>query len=106
MAQTYMAQGRVEAGAREATLELLLDGWLEDARAGRLSRVLAGDVDSVTALNRRARAHRVRTGEVAAEGVQLEDGTTVGVGDVVVTRLNMRGLVTNRGGSRTATTGS
>jgi ATP-dependent exoDNAse (exonuclease V) alpha subunit len=97
VAQTYIAQGRVEAGAREDMLDLLLDGWLTDARAGRYSLMLAGDAETVSALNARARAHRVGAGEVAAAGVQLEDGTTVGVGDVIVTRLNMRALVTTRG---------
>ena len=59
VADTYMAQGRVEAGAREDMLDLLLDGWLTDAKAGRYSLMLAGDVETVTALKARARAHRV-----------------------------------------------
>ena len=59
--------------------------------------MLASDAETVAALNARARAYRVRAGEVETAGVQLEDGTTVGIGDVVVTRLNMRALVTTRG---------
>lgn len=39
----------------------------------------------------------VVAGEVATDGVPLGDGTTVGVGDVVVTRLNHRALATGRG---------
>jgi ATP-dependent exoDNAse (exonuclease V) alpha subunit len=34
---------------------------------------------------------------VTSEGVRLCDGTTAGVGDVVVTRLNQRALTTGRG---------
>lgn len=59
--------------------------------------MLAGDIQTVTDLNQRARAHRIRTGQASADGVRLSDGTTAGVGDVVVTRLNRRALTTGRG---------
>ena len=59
--------------------------------------MMAADAETVADLNARARAHRVAVGEVAAEGVRLADGVTVGVGDVVVTRHNQRALVTGRG---------
>jgi ATP-dependent exoDNAse (exonuclease V) alpha subunit len=59
--------------------------------------MLAADTQTVTDLNRRARAQRVRAGHVAADGVQLADGTTAGVGDSIVTRLNQRALATGRG---------
>lgn len=59
--------------------------------------MLASDIQTVTDLNQRARAHRVRTGAVTPDGVHLADGTTAGVGDVIVTRLNGRALATGRG---------
>jgi ATP-dependent exoDNAse (exonuclease V) alpha subunit len=60
--------------------------------------MVAADADTVDELNTRARAWRVRAGQVAAQGgVRCGDGTVVGVGDVVVTRLNVRALTTGRG---------
>ena len=97
MAETYIDQGRVESGTREDMLDLLFDAWLTDTRAGRRSLMVAADAQTVTDLNIRARAHRVAAGEVAEDGVRLEDGTTIGLGDVVVTRLNVRALATGRG---------
>lgn len=50
----------------------------------------------VAQLNERARADLIAAGRVEAEGVGLHDGTTAGVGDLVVTRLNDRRLTTGR----------
>jgi ATP-dependent exoDNAse (exonuclease V) alpha subunit len=94
---TYLAHGRVQSGDREDMLDLLFDAWATDTRAGRSSLMLAADTQTVNDLNQRARAYRVRTGQVAADGLQLSDGSTVGVGDSVVTRLNERALTTGRG---------
>jgi len=97
VADTYVAQGRAEAGGREDMLDLIFDGWVTDTSAGHTSLMLAADAETVADLNVRARAHRVAAGEVSQAGVRLGDGTTVGVGDVIVTRLNRRALVTGRG---------
>ena len=97
VARTYVAQGRVEAGTRENMLDLLFDAWLTDTRAARRSLMVAADAQTVADLNTRARVHRVAAGEVAEAGVRLEDGTIIGVGDVIVTRLNLRALATGRG---------
>ncbi len=96
-ADTYAAHDRVESGGREDMLDLIFDGWLADTRAGRTSLMLAADAETVADLNARARAHRVATGGVNTAGVALRDGTTIGVGDQVITRLNRRELVTGRG---------
>ncbi|KRF26514.1 TrwC relaxase [Phycicoccus sp. Soil803] len=97
VAATYLTHDRVQAGTREDLLDLLFDAWRADTSAGRRSLMLSADTQTVTDLNTRARDHRVATGEVAGDGVRLGDGTTVGVGDVVVTRLNHRTLATGRG---------
>jgi len=97
VAAAYVERGRVESGSREDMIDLIFDGWLTDVTSGRISLMLAADAATVADLNARARAHRVEVGEVAAEGVRLADGVTVGVGDVVVTRHNQRALVTGRG---------
>lgn len=78
-------------------LDLLYEGWLTDQRAGRTSLMVAADADTVDELNARAREWRVRAGDVRSHGVRCGDGTIVGYGDVVVTRLNVRALTTGRG---------
>ena len=93
---TYIAKGRVEGGDRESMLDLLHDAWATDLRAGRTSLMVAADAQTVTDLNGRARATRVRTGEVDAAGVPLASGSTAGVGDLIVTRRNHRGLTTGQ----------
>ena len=93
---TYTAHGRVEGGDRESMLDLLHHAWATDVRAGRTSLMVASDAQTVTDLNDRARATRVRAGEVAPTGVALASGSTAGVGDLVVTRRNHRGLTTGQ----------
>lgn len=97
VATIYLDQGRVESGTREDMLDLLFDAWLTDTHSGRRSLMVAADAQTVTDLNTRARAHRVTAGDVAEDGVRLEDGTTIGLGDVIVTRLNLRAIATGRG---------
>jgi ATP-dependent exoDNAse (exonuclease V) alpha subunit len=97
IAATYLHHGRVESGAREDLLDLLFDAWRTDTKAGRSSLMLAADTQTVADLNARARTHRIRTGQVTSNGVRIADGTTAGVGDVIVTRLNQRALATGRG---------
>ncbi|GAA2161088.1 conjugative relaxase-like TrwC/TraI family protein [Humibacillus xanthopallidus] len=91
-AAAYVARGRVEGGARESMLDVLFEAWRADTRAGRRSLMMAADAQTVADLNARARADRVATGDVTAHGVLVEDGSTLGIGDVVVTRLNQRTL--------------
>ncbi|WP_156253896.1 ATP-binding domain-containing protein [Pseudactinotalea terrae] len=64
--------------------------WTEDLAQGRTSIMVAATNDDVAYLNERARLHRVVAQEVADDGVRLADGTTAGVGDIVVTRQNDR----------------
>ncbi|MFW5473141.1 MobF family relaxase [Knoellia sp. CPCC 206450] len=97
VAGEYVSHGRVESGQRGDMLDLLFEAWLTDRLAGRASLMAAADADTVDELNARAHAWRVRAGEVAPEGVRCGDGTVIGVGDVVVTRLNLRALTTGHG---------
>ena len=61
------------AGSRAATgttmLDVLFEAWRADTRAGRRSLMMAADAQTVADLNARARADRVATGEVTADGV-------------------------------------
>ncbi|TPG12246.1 ATP-dependent DNA helicase [Pedococcus bigeumensis] len=94
---SYVQHGRVESGGREDMLDLIFDAWRTDTTAGRTSLMLAADIATVADLNARARMHRVATGNVVHDGIQLADGTIIAVGDVVVTRLNQRALASGRG---------
>jgi hypothetical protein len=58
--------------------------------------MIAGTGEMVAQLNERARADLIEAGQVEADGLRLHDGTTAGVGDLVVTRLNDRRLSTGR----------
>jgi hypothetical protein len=59
--------------------------------------LIAGSIHQVAALITRARLERMAAGHVASEGVELHDGTTAGVGDLIVTRRNQRQLTNGRG---------
>jgi hypothetical protein len=76
-------------------LEAMYLAWRADTRAGRRTLMVAADAQTVAELNARARADLVASGEVAAEGVKVADGSTIGAGDLVVTRLNQRDLHTS-----------
>lgn len=96
---TYAAHGRLHDGPQEAMTERAYRAWATDIAAGRQSLLLAADRATVTALNRRARADRLRGGLIdpSAE-VMLHDGTAAAAGDHVVTRRNERRLGRPDGG--------
>lgn len=58
--------------------------------------MLAGNAEMVAELNQRARADLIAAGLVHETGAALHDGTTAGVGDLVVTRRNERRLATGK----------
>jgi ATP-dependent exoDNAse (exonuclease V) alpha subunit len=91
-AHAYFHHGRVHDGDRDTMLEAIYQAWRADIRAGRTSLMVAADAATVAQLNARARADLVAAGQVADHGVSVADGTTIGTGDVVVTRLNQRDL--------------
>ncbi|WP_019874434.1 MobF family relaxase [Sporichthya polymorpha] len=95
---TYTAHGRLHDGPTEAMLEKAYRAWASDTAAGRHSLLLAPDRDTVTALNARARADRIRAGAVDPRSqVALHDATSAGVGDEIVTRRNNRRLTKPNG---------
>lgn len=104
-ADAYFAHGRVLDGDRDTLTEAMYQAWRADTRAGRASLMVAADAATVTELNARARADLVAAGEVVEHGVPLLDGSTVGVGDLVVTRLNQRDLRATGGGVKNRATG-
>ena len=93
----YQTHGRITSGDRDELLEAVHQAWKTDIEAGRFSLMIADDTATVAELNRRARADRVRNGEVTRDGVDIASGQTAGIGDQVVTRQNDRRLTTRSG---------
>ncbi|CAL8978573.1 ATP-dependent RecD-like DNA helicase [Cellulomonas sp. T2.31MG-18] len=89
---TYQEAGRIHAGPGESMLEEAYTAWSADVAAGYATVLLAPDTATVTALNTRAHNDRVQDGLVAPGGLTTRTGTTIGVGDRIVTRLNNRHL--------------
>jgi len=87
---TTRLMARITEGTREVLLDAIYAAWKIDIDAGKSSLMIAGDSATVTELNYRARADRVREGTVSEEGLLIADGQTAGVGDEVVTRQNNR----------------
>ena len=92
----YQERGRLADGDAEAMLNAIYEAWRSDRDAGLRTLMIAGTGEMVAQLNERARADLIETGQVEADGLRLHDGTTAGVGDLVVTRLNDRRLSTGR----------
>jgi conjugative relaxase-like TrwC/TraI family protein len=92
VADEYVKHGRVVGGDRESVLDDLFEAWQADTTAGLASLMVAADAQTVTDLNTRARAHRILTGQVTADGVTVAEGTTIGAGDHITTRLNQRDI--------------
>ncbi|MBB6566686.1 relaxase domain-containing protein [Kribbella sandramycini] len=89
---TYDNHDRLTAGPNDQMEEAAYQAWLADTRAGKSSLLIAADNTTVARLNARARLDRITTGEVEPDGLELHDGTHVGLGDHIVTRLNNRRL--------------
>ena len=90
---TYSQHDRLHDGDTEQMLNTAYTAWQTDQAAGKHSLLIAPTRDQVLALNIRAQADLIASGHVdAADTVALHDGTTAGVGDVVVTRRNDRRL--------------
>ena len=86
----YQQHQRIIGGSRDAMIEAAYQGWRVDVLAGKTSLMAAATNQDVTALNTRARADRVATGQVEAAGTVLRDGNLAGVGDWITTRRNDR----------------
>lgn len=89
---TYQQHGRIHDGDLDTMIDTIHQAWTTNRAAGLTSLMIAADTATVTALNQRARTELVDAGAVTATGVALHDGTTAGVGDLIVTRRNHRHL--------------
>ncbi|MGH9247682.1 MAG: MobF family relaxase [Acidimicrobiales bacterium] len=96
--RVYAEHGRIGAGDRLAIIDDAVTRWHDARSAGESVIVCARDRGTVADINNLVRHQRTAAGEVAADGLELADETTIGVGDEVVTLRNDRTLLTSRGG--------
>ncbi len=79
-------------------VEAAYAAWQTDLADGKDSVLVAGDNETVRAVNERARAERLQTGATEpGRAVRLADGLDASAGDVVITRRNDRRLCTRNG---------
>jgi AAA domain len=96
---TYLHHERVKEGTTEEMLHEAYAAWRGDVRAGLSSVLVTESAQAVSALNQRARAERITTGETeASREVELADGNGASAGDLIITRRNDRRLRTRPGG--------
>ena len=92
----YHEHDRLVEGDAETMQDAIYEAWRADRDEGLRTLMIASSGEMVAQLNERARADLITAGRVEAEGVGLYDGTTAGVGDLVVTRRNDRRLTSGR----------
>ncbi len=94
---TYLEHGRVVDGELQDMIDAAYTAWQNDLAAGKVSVMIAETVETVRALNERARLDRIIAGHVSATAaVDLHDETQAGRGDLVITRKNDRKLSTGK----------
>jgi conjugative relaxase-like TrwC/TraI family protein len=94
---SYLEHGRVIDGGLQDMLDAAYTAWRIDLAAGKVSVMIAETVETVRALNERARLDRMIAGHVSATAaVDLHDETQAGRGDLVITRKNDRELGTGK----------
>ncbi len=93
----YVDHDRIHDGDTDTILDTAYAAWRADKTVGLSTVMIAATAQTVGELNKRARTDLIEAGAVEADGLSLRDGTTVGVGDEVVTRNNDRRLTTADG---------
>jgi len=96
---TYVHHDRVREGTTDQMIDAAYLAWSADVRAALSAILVAEAGETVTYLNKRARAERIveRATEASTE-VNLSDGTQASAGDLIITRSNDRRLRALRGG--------
>jgi hypothetical protein len=90
---TYLDHDRIRDGDAEAMTDAAYTAWRADRERGLVSVLVAETREDVSALNQRARADLILDGTLKpGREVELNDGTTAGVGDTIITRRNDRRL--------------
>lgn len=96
---TYIHHDRVREGTTDQMIDAAYLAWSSDVRSALSTILVAEAIETVTYLNKRARAERIveRATEASTEA-NLSDGTQASAGDLIITRSNDRRLRTLRGG--------
>ncbi|MFG5092414.1 AAA family ATPase, partial [Campylobacter lari] len=90
---TYLNHDRVHDGDAESMTDAAYTAWRTDRERGLMSVLIAETRDDVSALNTRARADLILDGTLKpGQEVELNDGTTAGIRDTIITRRNDRRL--------------
>jgi conjugative relaxase-like TrwC/TraI family protein len=87
----YLDRQRVHIGDRTTTLDAVFNAWQNDRNQGVDSIMLAPTRELVSSLNQRAQDHRL-AGTIPGRQVELADGNTASVGDLIISRRNDRRL--------------
>lgn len=96
---TYLRNDRVREGSTNEMMDAAYLAWTSDVKDGRSSILVAESTETVRALNQRARADRIVTGDPDGDiEVNLADGTQASEGDLVISRKNDRRLRPLRSG--------
>ncbi|MBT1620571.1 relaxase domain-containing protein [Curtobacterium flaccumfaciens pv. poinsettiae] len=97
----YQEHGHIVGGSAEKMTDLVFRDWQHDTTAGVDSLMLAPTADTVAELNARAQAFRMTGGDVdTTRSVDLRDGLSAHVGDLVATRRNESTLRIQNGRDR------
>ena len=97
----YIDHHRVHVAAESTAADIAYQAWRRDTQAGRASVMLAPTLDTVRALNERARTDRLADHPLSTADklrgrgreITLADGLTASAGDTIRTRRNNRDLV-------------
>jgi len=85
----YLDRRRVHVGDPTTTLDSVFNAWQKDRSHGLDAIMLAPTRELVSRLNQRAQDHRL-TGTAPDRQVELADGNTASVSDLIITRSNNR----------------
>ena len=94
---TYAAQGRIHPGPIADHITAITEQWLHATSQGRSVAVTASSNEHVDTLNAAVQAARGDAGQLGGEAVSIAGGERAHVGDVVVTRRNVRDVTTSAG---------
>jgi len=89
----YVDRDRIKAVTADTVVDRVYTAWKTDVAAGADSIMIAPDLDTVAALNARARADRLAAaGGVAGLEIHLPNGERMSEGDIILTKKNQRTL--------------
>jgi len=89
----YNDRGWLHAVAADTAVDTMYTAWAADIAAGKESVMIAMRLDTVSALNARARTDRIAAaGGVQGRELTLPNGEKLSAGDTIITKQNKRAL--------------